>query len=164
MNASLIAAGLALGTILAAPAASAQASCADLTRLLAEAETDFDDIAGEQVDVDYFDTTFRLPGAQECLIDYAWDSIYSCVWRFSDEAAATQFARAQIATMRSCLPAGKWLQEEATPDVKGEWRLMAGASFSAADSGEMVFSARADALTAKPGTYEVMVDLTYFFF
>jgi hypothetical protein len=67
-----IVAGLALAL---APAAHAQVTCSDVSRITAYAADDFDDIIGDEVDDDYYKATYSVAGAAECTLDFGWDSV-----------------------------------------------------------------------------------------
>jgi hypothetical protein len=161
-----IVAGLAVAALALSPAAFAQATCTDIDRLLYESELDFEDIAGEAFDVDYYDATFVLPGAELCEIDLEWDAIYICFWRFSSEWAAVEFVDRQTSAMRSCLDSA-WTQSVIGPnDEDNEWRLLKGASFEGDDEYiDLYFDVRADT-TVENGqnVYEVELSLTYLYF
>lgn len=159
MKAALLAAALAL-----APTAHAQASCADLQRLLEEADSDFSEITGDEIDDDYFEAAFSLPGAESCTINVLFDSMYKCLWTLPNEAAATAFINDQLAAMRACLRPDAWAEEALATAPSNEWRLIRGATFTGGEDDELIFGARADASTKGQPGYEVEFSLEYLFF
>jgi hypothetical protein len=104
-----IAASLALAL---APAAYAQVTCSEISRLNASGLDDFDDIAEDEIDDEVYDTSFTLGGADECSIDYAFDSIYACLWVFDTYASASAALNSHFNAVASCLPA--WTREALT--------------------------------------------------
>jgi hypothetical protein len=158
-------AGAALAVAFAvAPAAEAQASCEDIKRLLTEADADFTAIYGDRIRDDRYDASFHLPNASSCVVDYEWDSVYTCYWRFPSESAAARFIDAQLETFRACLDPADWSEDMLDPALQeSDWRLIRGASFVGGEDFEgLVFTARAD-VGEENGSevYEVEFDLTY---
>ncbi len=164
MKTALFAAAAFAIAFAVAPAAQAQASCADVTRLLDEAGSDFTAITGEELADQYYDAAFHLPGASSCVLDYEWDSVYTCFWRFPSESVAARFIGEQIATLRACLPDDAWSEEMLDPaDQEADWRLIQGASYEGLDDLEgLFFTARAD-VGEESGSevYEVELYLAY---
>lgn len=161
MKLSLLATGLALGLMVCAPAAAAQASCDDIKRLLEMAEVDFDDVAGEELDDDYYRSTLVLPGASGCFIDYSWDSTFVCGWTLPDEASAMRAVAAQTQTLRACLAESSWTAEPKRPEQNGDWKLLGGTRFIGGVDGDLIFDLRADASLGTPAQYEVQLSLSY---
>ncbi len=164
MKIAMLVAAAALAGVVFAPIAQAQASCEDIANILAAAESDFEDVLGDEIDDELFESTLVLAGARECTVAYDWDSAYLCVWQTPDEASAKRMVDTQLATLRACLT-GDW-REEALPESSDKWRLIAGSNFklSIGDE-ELVFVARADATREEdPTIYEVELSLTYIWF
>jgi hypothetical protein len=97
-----------------APAAYAQVSCSEVSRLNAEALDDFDEIAEDEIDDDLYDPSFWLNGAEECSIDYSWDSVYSCLWIYPDYTSASAAFSSQKSAVSYCLSG--WSSRPGTPD------------------------------------------------
>lgn len=86
-----------------APVAHAQVACSEVASVNRYGLDDFDEIAEDEIDDDYYDASFYLSGASECTVDYSFDSIYSCVWTFPSQSAAASAFNAQVAAVGSCL-------------------------------------------------------------
>jgi hypothetical protein len=105
----------ALAGLTLAPGAWAQVTCSDVGRLNSLALDDFDDIAEDEIDDDLYETSFSLAGAEECSIDYGWDSVYSCMWVYSDYASASAAFGSQRSSVSYCLSG--WSTRSGTPDA-----------------------------------------------
>lgn len=165
MKPALFAAAAALSGLLVAPVAQAQISCGDIERVLLDAEISFEEIAGEEIETDFYDTTFVLPGARDCRVIYDWSDAYVCVWEFADEASAVRFGSQQVSELRACLETD-WEEEAQTPSTGDEWRLISGYDFTLSlDEGDYVVSSRIDAsVTSSPSVYEVTFGIEYLWF
>jgi hypothetical protein len=108
-----------------APAAYAQVSCSDVSRLNAEALDDFDEIAGDEIDDDFYESTFRLGGAEECSVSYDWDSIHSCLWIYRDYASAIAAFNAQNSAVSRCLTGWGARSSGAETAARGGHRTLA---------------------------------------
>lgn len=167
MKSCLLAAAAALAAFTIAPVAQAQASCEDLAAVVEAAEFDFEDVLGEEIDDDLYESTLVLSGARECTVSYDWDSAYLCIWETSDEASARRMVDTQLATLRACLN-DAWDESAIADDHSDAWRFIAGSTFSLTfvdTDEELVFVTRADA--SKQGTptiYEVELKLNYTWF
>jgi len=163
-----LAASLAAAVLLAvAPVAHAQATCADIDQMLHEAASDFADIRGEEKLADLYESTFTAEDAAFCEVDYDWDSVLTCYWRFPSESAATQFIDAQIASLRACLADDAWTEEVLDPaGLPAAWRLIRGSSFEGAgDYADLTLNVRAD-VGEEGGSevYEAELELIYLYF
>jgi hypothetical protein len=158
-----IAASLALAL---APAAYAQVSCSEIASLNAYGLDDFDDIAEEEIEEDYYDASFRLSGAEECTVDYAFDSVYSCLWVFASYAEASSALSAQLSAIGPCL-AG-WSSRNATPDSTATdgYRTLQGVFYEGAGTYiDMEWGVGLEEHTSSSGTdWHVWVDLAYLWF
>lgn len=143
-----VVAALLFGACAGAPAAHAQASCADLRRLVQEAEKDFESIIGakspDEPGESLYDSRFNLPDADSCVISLDLESLYSCRWEASDEAAAARLADSQIAVMRACFTDWRALGPTLFPP-ESDIKLINGAVLKTdGDKGELWIEARAD--------------------
>ncbi len=165
MKAHCFAAATAIAVLALAPAAHAQAVCDDIARVLHEAEDNFGGAIGDEIEEDFYGTTFMLPGADVCRIAFDLDSMFYCTWQFPSEAAMVNFLDSQIAEMRACLTID-WKEETIEGDGEdAEWRLISGKSFGVTINGEdLVYVAHADASKASPTVCEAVVSLTYIWF
>ncbi|CAM9988725.1 unnamed protein product, partial [Phaeothamnion confervicola] len=93
----------ALAPVTLAPSAHAQVTCSEVSQLNAYGLDDFDAIAGEEIDDELYKTSYALPGAIDCSIDYGFDSIYTCTWVFSTYTDAAAAWNAQVGAVSSCL-------------------------------------------------------------
>lgn len=149
------------------PVAHAQATCSDINRLLAEADSDFGDIVGDETEEDVFEATFQMTGGRECYVDLSFDSVYGCYWAFTSADVAVRFVDAQVATMRGCLKAGAWTETPLGPnEPSSEWRLLKGAEFEGdALFSDMILQVRADTrLYEGREVFEAEVSLSYLYF
>lgn len=152
--------GLAL-----APAAYAQVSCSEVRRVIEESEYDFDEITGAKIEEDYYKATFSLSGADECTIDYEWDSIYSCGFQYQSYASATAAWNAQAAAVSSCL-AG-WAPSSVTPEstaTNNGYRVLMGALYVGSGAFEDLEWAVVLEEHAETGSthYHLWVELAYY--
>jgi hypothetical protein len=105
---------MAVGLALAlAPVALAQVTCSEMSRVAEYSKDDFEDIEGDQVDDDYYKATYSFSGAAECTLDFGWDSVYTCLWLYDSQAAASAAYHAQRGAVAACLPG--WSTDPMTP-------------------------------------------------
>ena len=108
-----IAACLILGL---APSAFAQVTCAEVNRVTTSGLDDFGDIEGEEIEDGLYKTSYWIAGAQECGLEFDFDSIYSCLWTFDSYASASAALNMQAASVAACLPG--WTSSPLTPDAQ----------------------------------------------
>jgi len=94
---------LALVPMMFAPAAHAQATCADVTTLNRAAFEEFDSISGAAIDDDVYSATLKLPNASACVVEAEFEVIYCCVWSFASRENAVQAYVAQSSAIAPCL-------------------------------------------------------------
>lgn len=161
MKTALVSAAL-VGLMLA-PAAYAQVTCSDVSRLLSEAETDFEDITDEEIDDDYFDASYRIGDADECTIDYSLDSVYTCSWVYSSYSSAQVEFSSDLNSVSSCLSG--WSAKALTPDASATdgYRTLVGTRFvGSGDYEDMEWVVELEEHTDSDGLhYHVWVDLAY---
>jgi hypothetical protein len=97
-----------------APCAAAQVTCAEIKTVTTAAEDDFGAFEGEEIDDDIYKSTYSLPGAQSCTLDFEFDSIFSCMFVYDNLASAQSAMNAHAASVAACLPA--WSTKALTPD------------------------------------------------
>jgi hypothetical protein len=102
--------------LLLAPGAAAQVTCAEIKTVIAAAEDDFEAFEGEEVDDDVYKSTYTLPGAENCTLDYSFDSIFECLFVHNSLASAQSAMNAHAASIAACLPA--WATSPLTPDAQ----------------------------------------------
>jgi len=165
MKSTFFAAAAALAGLLLAPAAQAQMTCTDVERVGAAAESSFDDILGEEIEPDLYETTLTLTGARDCRVQFDWSDTYICVWEFSDEATAARFGAEQVTMLRSCLT-DDWTEEPLDGDATSEWRLISGSEFTLSyDDEDFVVTSRVDATkSGAPTVFEVEFSVEYIWF
>ncbi len=146
-----------------APAAYAQVGCSEIASLNAYGLDDFDSIVDEEIEDDLYDTSYWLSGAEECTIDYAFDSVYSCLWIYDSQAAASTAWSAQLSAIGPCL-AG-WSSSNATPDsaaTDGYRTLQAVYYAGAGTHVDMEWALGLEEHTGASGTdWHVWLDLAY---
>jgi len=147
-----------------APAAYAQVSCSEINRINTEGLDDFEDITGDKVDDDLYRATYKLSGADECNLDYEWDSIYSCSYQFSSYASASDARNSMAAIVGSCLPG--WTSSSVTPESTATdgWRTLVGTLYAGSGTYEdMEWATVLEEHTDTNGThYHVWVELAYY--
>jgi hypothetical protein len=151
-----------------APAAYAQVSCSEVSRLNAEADTDFEDISGEETDVDLYQATYKISGARECMVDLEYDSIYSCEWQYSSYSDASSALSSQVSSLGYCLSgwsAPKSITPDSTADSDG-YRSIAGTYWEGkGDFVDMEWMVELEEHADSNGThYHLWVDLAYYWF
>jgi hypothetical protein len=155
-----IAASLALAL---APAAYAQVTCSEVSRLIEYAKDDFDDITGEEIDDDYYKASYSLPGAAECTVDYNFDSVYYCLWVYDSYSAASAALSAQGYALVSCLSG--WTPRSITPDATASagYRMLQGTSYEGSGANvDFEWSVGLEEHTHAQGTdWHVWVDIAY---
>ena len=155
-----IVAGLALAL---APAAHAQVTCSEMSRVTEYSKDEFDDILGDEVDDDYYKATYSFSGATECTLDFGWDSVYQCIWVYNNQAAASAAYHAQRGAVAACLPG--WSVDQMTPDAaaKDSYRTLEGVFHVGADSNsDLEWGVFLEEHTAANGTdWHVAVGLAY---
>jgi hypothetical protein len=107
-----------------APSAYAQVTCTEVNQLNAHGLDDFDDIAGEEIDDDFYKATYALNGSIECSIDYGFDSVYTCTWVFSTHAEAVAAWNAQVGAVSSCLSGWRARPETPSGTASGGYRAL----------------------------------------
>jgi hypothetical protein len=90
--------GLAL-----APVAYAQVDCGEIRRVMAEAENDFDDIAGDEIGDEVNESRYRIGGAKECAIDFSSVPIYFCLFQHDQPSSAFSAYKYRLGEVRRCL-------------------------------------------------------------
>ena len=147
-----------------APAANAQVSCSEINRINTEGLDDFEGIAGAKVDDDHYRATYKLSGADECNLNYEWESIYSCGYQLSSYASASDVRNSLAGAVSSCLPA--WKSRSATPEATATdgWRTLTGTLYSGTGAYEdLEWAAVLTEHTDASGThYHVWMELAYF--
>jgi hypothetical protein len=90
--------------------AMSQATCGQLSELIAAAPGAFHSLQGRQDPDDhaFFAAIRRLPSATECLVyhDQGIDS-YDCTWEYSDAATMAAANTSLVAFVRGCLPSSR---------------------------------------------------------
>jgi hypothetical protein len=125
-----VVAGLALAL---APAAHAQVTCAEMSRVAEYSKDDFEDIAGEEVDDDFYKATYSLSGATECTLDLGWDAVYQCIWVYDSLAMANAAYYTQRGAVSACLPG--WNPDPLTPAAATDgYRTLEGVYYLGAGS------------------------------
>lgn len=152
--------------LLVAPAAIAQVTCDDLTRAMYEADNDFDDILGDEIDIDWYEATFLMTGTRDCTVEYPDDSYYVCTWTY-DNLSASQSAYDRLASAgRSCL--SSWDVKTIPSGSRNSLGFQTIAGLRFVGSGEfrdMEWSFLLGEHTTKDGThYDVEAELAYFWF
>ncbi len=157
-----IAAGLAL---VLAPVARAQASCSDVSSLNAYGLDDFDEIAEDEIEEDLYDTSYVISGAEECSIDYAFDSVYSCLWVYSDYSAASAAWNSQLSSLGNCL-AGWTSSPASATEAKDGYRTLQGMYYSGSGTYlDMEWAVILEEHVSDTGTdWHVWVDVAYLWF
>lgn len=121
-----IAASLALAL---APVAHAQVTCSEVANVNRYGLDDFEEIAEDEIDDDYYDASYYLAGAEECNVDYTLDSIYSCIWVYDSYASASASYSAQISALGSCLSGWQYRTEATDSEAKDGYRTVQAASY-----------------------------------
>ncbi len=134
-SAIAFAAGLALAL---APAAHAQVTCAEIGRVAAAAPDEFEDIAGEEIEDDLFKASYTLSGATECTVEYSFDTVYSCLWLYGNEADATAAYNAQVVAVGGCLPTWERRDDNDAGNFSDGLRYVRGYYFAGLDVQEDV--------------------------
>jgi hypothetical protein len=146
-----------------APAAHAQVTCSEVNRLIEYSKDDFDEIAGEEVDDDFYKATYTLAGAAECTVDYAFDSVYGCLWVYDSYSAASAALSSQGYALLSCLSG--WTPKSITPATTATdgYRTLQGTYYTGTGVNEdLEWSVGLEEHTHSQGTdWHVWVDLAY---
>jgi hypothetical protein len=96
-------ASAALLGLMLAPSAYAQITCSDVNTLNSEALDDFDELAEDEIDDDLYETAFWLDDADDCTIDYSWDSVHSCQWSYVSYSSASAAWSSYASSVGNCL-------------------------------------------------------------
>jgi hypothetical protein len=151
--------GLALGS-----AANAQVSCSEINRINTESLDDFEGISGEEIDDENYKATYKLSGADDCSLNYEWDSIYSCGYQFSSYASASDARNSLAGAIGSCLPGWQSRTVPAEAAASDGWRTLTGTLYSGTGTYEdLEWASVLEEHTDTSGThYHVWVELAYF--
>jgi hypothetical protein len=152
--------GLAL-----APAAAAQATCSQINTVTEAAADDFDSILDDESDEEaIYETSFWLARAGDCFIDLFEDSIYSCSYDYSTQAAASAAFDTQNAIVGACI-AATWAPSAlpAQDEFKGQTRRLRGTVYEGAGEHiDMGWSVSLEEFAGDTGTsYKVWVEMVY---
>lgn len=146
-----------------APAAHAQVSCSEVSAVIGYADDDFESISGDEVDDDLYEATYALNGSQECTVDYAFDSVYSCLWVFDSQAAAASAYNMQYGAVSRCLSG--WTTKPMTPETTANagYRMLQGGLISGSgDAADLEWAVYLDEHTVGSVTdWHVSVGLAY---
>ncbi len=164
MKTALVSAAL-VGLMLA-PAAYAQVTCSNVTRLLSEAQTDFEDITDDEIDDDYYEASYWIGDADECTIDYSLDSVYTCTWVYSSYSSAQAEFNSDLSSVSSCLSG--WSTKAVSPDATATdgYRTLGGTRFVGSGTYiDLEWVVELEEHTDSEGLhYHVWVDLAYLWF
>lgn len=154
----------AIGGLALAPAANAQVSCSDINRINTEGLDDFGGITGEEIDDEHNKATYKLSGADDCSLNYEWDSVYSCGYQFSSYASASDARNALAGAISSCLPGWQSKTVPAEAAATAGWRTLTGTLFAGTGTYEdLEWASVLQEHTDTSGThYHVWVELAYF--
>jgi hypothetical protein len=151
-----------------APGAWAQISCTEVNRLISESDNDFEDISGEEVDLDLYEATYNVAGAKECLVDLEWDAVYSCEWQYAYHSDASSALSSHVAALGYCLGSGwsapKSMKVDSTADSNG-YRTIAGTIWDGTGKyADMEWAVELEEHTDSNGThYHLWVDIVYYY-
>jgi hypothetical protein len=122
--------------LLFAPCAAAQVTCAEIKTVMTAAEDDFSAFEGEKISEDYYKSTYALPGAENCTLDYGFDSIFSCLYVHDTLASAQAALNAHAASVAACLPG--WSPDPLKPDAEATdgLRALQGTYYAGKDAQE----------------------------
>lgn len=125
--------GLALG-----PAAHAQVSCGELRRVMTEAETDFEDITGREIEDGFYELTYLIGGARQCYAELDIVADYYCIFVHDEPSTAFSAYRYRLGEMRTCLSSWKQTALKEEPPLRGDgYRDLEGVQFEG--SGEYAY-------------------------
>jgi hypothetical protein len=113
-----------------APCAAAQVTCTEIKTVIAAAEEDFDAFEGEKISEDYYKSTYKLPGAEGCSLDYEFDSVFSCLFVYDSLASAQAAMNAHAASIVACLPGWAIEQQEPAAQATDGLRALEGRFYS----------------------------------
>jgi hypothetical protein len=116
--------------LLLAPCAAAQVTCAEIKTVIAAAEDDFEAFEGEKISEDYYKSTYTLSGAENCSLDYDFDSIFSCLFVFDSLASAQAAMNAHAASIVACRPGWDVEQQQPATQAADGRRSREGAYYS----------------------------------
>ncbi len=140
--------GLAAAALIWTPVAHAQVACADVQKLLAEANSDFTSLKQEdaEIDLDIFESAFTLPDSTGCVVSYEWNAVHICYWSFASSDAAVAFVEKNDAPLAKCLGGG-WIDTVLEDSGESEWALLAGYTFEGEGKNkDRIVALRADTL------------------
>jgi hypothetical protein len=148
-----------------APAAYAQVTCSEVSRLLSEVESDFENISGEEIDDYLFEATFSISGAYDCQVDLDWDSVYFCEWQYTSYSAAAAAMSSHAAALGYCLSG--WKSGSMTADTAADeegYRTLGGTFWAGTGAYEdMEWDVELEEHTDSNGThYHVWIGLIYY--
>jgi hypothetical protein len=164
----LVFASAALLGLSLAPAAYGQITCSEVNRLLSEAEYDFEDIEGAEIEDYYYKATYNISGANECTIDIEFDSVYSCEWQYYSQSDASAAMSSHIASLGYCLSgwsAPSSMSAQPSADSNG-YRRIAGTFWEGkGDFIDLEWAVELEEHNDSSGThYHLWVDLVYYYF
>jgi hypothetical protein len=155
-----IAAGLALAL---APAAHAQVSCSEVSRIAKSALDEFKDLTGKEIEDDLFNATYKLAGAAECTVEFSFDTVYACLWTYDTEAGATVAYNAQVMAVGGCVPTWERRDDNDSGNFSDGLRFVRGLYFAGAGAeSDLEWGVTMEEhKTAKEADWHVWIELAY---